>query len=311
MAKLDYSGLTEGICRAFQKKGFVTQIFDTKKYRKIDKYIKKDFSFKKFQIFLQEFSPDIVFLVAPLFLKKEYYEIIKNYKKRKDCKTIGWIGDSFENITENEERLSIFDFLYYTDTGFFKIHTASNVEYLPLATDEQIFYFENSEGRKRYNCSFVASQTKERSSFLKLIKNKVNILGPGWVRGDDLNKLHSVNRCKLSIGKVAKIYSQSEIVLNLKNENNVIDGLNQRSFDPCAAGSVLVHDYVKDIELNYEIGEEVLVFRSAEEFDNLYEMLIKDSNFKKKISKNGQKRVLSCHTFEKRADKIISDIKSL
>ncbi|MBW6481211.1 MAG: glycosyltransferase [Bacteroidales bacterium] len=308
LAKIDYSGLTEGMSRAFRKKNFSTQIFDTKRYRKIDKYFKRDFSFQKFEKKLKEFCPDTIFLIAPMFLKREYFEIIDKFKEKNKLKVVGWVGDSFKKEKENIEKLSLIDRLYYTDTGFFDIYSADNVEYLPLATDPKIFIEKGFIYKNKYNCSFVASRTPGRASFLKELKCCVDVFGPGWNNNGIQGKAHNFKSTKLHISKVSNIYARSRMVLNLKNENNVINGLNQRSFDPCAAGSLLLHDYVADIDLNYEVGKEILVFRSEEEFSELYKKCMIDSEFRRKISENGRKRVASCHTFTDRVEKVLSGL---
>ncbi|KIH75769.1 hypothetical protein GFER_14300 [Geoalkalibacter ferrihydriticus DSM 17813] len=295
--------------RAFKQKNFSTQIFDTKKYRKIDKYFKRDFSIQKFGKKLKEFSPDIVFLIAPMFLKREYFEIIDNFKERNKLKVVGWVGDSFKKEKENIDKISLIDLLYYTDTGYFDIYSADNVEYLPLATDPKIFIDKGFLYKNKYNCSFVASRTPGRAGFLKDLKCCVDVFGPGWNNNDIQGITHNVKKCKLDICQVSNVYARSRMVLNLKNENNVINGLNQRSFDPCAAGSLLLHDYVADIDLNYEVGNEILVFRSKEEFSELYQKCMIDAEFRKKISENGRKRVTSCHTFTNRVEKILMKLR--
>lgn len=160
LAKVDYSNLTEGISNAFRKKSFITKIFDTKKYRKIDKYVNKNFSFRRFENCLKAYKPNAVFLIAPIFLKNEYYTILEYYKNKYRFFVIGWIGDLFNLSPENNSKIKLLDRIYYTDTGYFSILNNDKTSYLPLATDLQIF------GKKRlthkYDCSFVASKTLGR-----------------------------------------------------------------------------------------------------------------------------------------------------
>ncbi|MDO3379579.1 glycosyltransferase [Geoalkalibacter halelectricus] len=306
MAKLDYSGLTEGICRAFQRINFTTKIFDTKKYRKIDKYLKMNLSFKRFEDCLQEFSPDIVFVVAPLFLKPEYFDILDKYKSKNKFLAIGWIGDSFIFTDENEKKIEILDKVYYTDTGFFDVFNGEKTEYLPLATDPLVFT--KRSFAQVHDCSFVASMTQGRRQFLCMSRQPINIFGPGWERKDFKSSCHKVKRCKLKLAQVASIYTRSKMVLNLKNENNVINGLNQRSFDPFSSGSMLLHDYVSDLELNFDVGKEIVAFKDGDEFFYLYEKYIKDRRLREEIADAGRKRVVSSHTYDNRVFKIISEI---
>lgn len=304
VSKLDYSGLTEGISHAFQTLGFSSHIFDVKRYRKIEKYLDKNYALKKFQGTLHDYKPDCIFIIAPFFINFDYFVRVEDYKSKQSCKTIGWVGDAFDLSADNILKLNLLDTIYYTDTGFFNIYNAYNTSYLPLATDSRFFFKRNL--KPKFDCTFVASETAGRLCFLEAIDQHLHIFGPGWKKAK--LKQHSIKSGKLKLAVVSKIYSRSLSVLNIKNERNVFSGLNQRSFDPCASGALLFHDYVADLELNFDLEKEMIVFKNNEEFKCLYDKVMRDVSFRKRIAENGTRRVESHHTFHKRAEQIVNNL---
>jgi len=308
VAKCDYSGLAEGMCRAFASLGHETGIFDTAKYRRQDKYRSPATSAGKLSARLSAFRPDVVFVVAPLFLRLALFEPLADYRQAHGTKVLGWIGDQVADTEDNAKRLSVLDKTYYTDTGFADQLSGVESAYLPLATDPEVF--SPGKGKKTVSCSFVAAPTDNRVAFLARAKSPVSVFGPDWKRVPDKKALarHKVRSGAISLKKTAKVYRNSRMVLNLKNGNNVVRGLNQRSFDPCACQSLLLHDLVEDLALHFDVGAEVLAFSTPEDFDELCGRAEKDPGLCARVAESGCKRVLAHHTFRNRAEQVQKDL---
>lgn len=308
VSKCDYSGLTEGICRAFGLLGHDTRIFDLKKYRRIKKYFSPNYPGWRLSSQLKSFLPDMVFAIAPLHMDQPICQELEEYLARKSVLSVGWIGDVFHVSTENLGKIHFYDRLYYTDTGMEGVLRGFSSSYLPLATDPDLFGNWNLGNGKTLGCAFVASWTENREKFLSEVKRPISLWGPGWKTRRGNIPQHGVHSGAISLARTGKIYSKAKTVLNVKNAWNVINGLNQRSFDPLACRALLLHDSVDDLQRNFEPGKEILVFDSPEEFHFLHDKAMKDECFRRTIGEQGYRRVVACHTFLHRAKSILSDL---
>jgi spore maturation protein CgeB len=306
VSKCDYSGLTEGISRGFARLGHETRIFDLKKYRRIHKYLSKDFVGWRLERQLAMFSPDMVFVIAPLFVDWRVYQALDDSRSRRGFLTVGWIGDLFAETPENRIRLKFFDRLYYTDTGLGTMLQGLPSAYMPLATDPELF--KRSRSGDVHGCVFIASWTDNREEFLSMRNFPISVWGPGWKKRRDKIPQHHVRGGTIPLPRTGRIYSQAKAALNLKNARNVINGLNQRSFDPCACKTVLLHDSVADLQLNFEPDKELLVFSTPEEFESLYDRIREDDALRLTIAEQGYRRVMTCHTYAHRARSIMTDL---
>ena len=306
VAKCDYSGLTEGMIRAFARFDHDVNLFDLGRYRRQAKYLGNDWVAKRLKRRLESLRPELIFIVAPIFVPLACYEIVVDYLDCTGALCVGWIGDLFKLEKDVRDRLAIFDRLYYTDTGFSSLLRDYPSTYLPLATDPAIFPPINS--RMKHDCVFVAARTDNRESFLRSVKHPVMVFGPGW-KGSAVDRMHHCfHGKKLTLHQTARLYSGANFVLNLKNADNVINGLNQRSFDPCVCRVPLLHDMVGDLTLNFEPESELLVFSTPSEFDDQYDRALHDSSLGPRLAENAYRRVLSSHTYHHRAETVLIDM---
>ena len=80
----------------------------------------------------------------------------------------------------------------------------------------------------------------------------------------------------------------------------MVNGLNQRSFEPYGCKTPVVHDAVSDVARCFEPGKEILVYRDTDELNAIYERLLKDQAYREKIGKAGHERVKASHTYQHR-----------
>ena len=306
VSRCDYSLLTENMAKAFSRFGHTVSVFDLKRYRIHDKYLSKSYSGKKLKTHLDRVKPEMIFVVAPLFLPVETLDVVGAYHRRQGGITAGWIGDTFTLSDETKQKLSHFDRYYVTDTHLLAFAGLDADAYLPLATDPDLFQPRGTA--RNINCSFIASRTDNRSDFLTEVKTPINVYGPGWKGYANHIESHSFSPGGISLKETADIYARSKSVVNLKNAVNVVNGLNQRSFDPCASGAVLIHDYVADLELHFDLEKEVVVFHDVPEFESGYERIVGDPATAQKIAEAGRRRVLNEHTYFHRAKHVLKDL---
>lgn len=306
----DFSYLAQNTYLTLKKKFPKTEFYNAKKYRRLTKYIYKSFDTKMFNEKLYLSNPDLIVIVAPYFLKKEYFEIIKEFKDSRNCIVVGWVGDKFEFNKTNSFITSILDKKFITDSYFYDLYkNDDNIIYLPLCTSKDIFYRNDSIKKDNFSV-FVAANTPYRQSQVEKVEFPLNIYGSGWkkLKKNNRNENLTINAKRLTIFDVSKQYNKSKTVLNLTNENNLVNGLNQRSFDPFLCDSLVFQEDCKDLELSFEPEKEIVVFKTIEELSEKIKRLSKDKELFKSILESGRKKVFTEHTFENRIQKIIKEI---
>lgn len=305
----DFSFLFQNTYTTFKEKFKDTTFFNVKKYKKISKHISKNIETFFFRKHLYSKKPDLIFIVAPYYIKKEYYEIINEFKINNDCLVFGWIGDKFEDNDFSRMITKSLDKKFITDSYFNNLYKDNDVIYLPLCTSPKIFTIDNNQKKEIFS-SFVASKTPYRENFIKEINFALNVYGTGWERlsRETKNNCLNISPKKTTIHKTANIYKNSKSVLNLTNEFNVVYGLNQRSFDPYLTNTIVLQENCKDLELCFEPNKEIIVFENIEDLKEKVNHYLIDSNEYLKILDNGKKRVLSEHTYQNRIDKILKEI---
>ncbi len=254
---------------------------------------------------IDKFNPDLVLFISPFMFNSLVFDIFDNYPK---IVKFAWIGDRFS--LEHKNIANKFDKLFVTDSSFIddaKKFNFPRTEYLPLAVNGNLFFNKNIE--RKNSLVFIGSYTLKRAEFLNKVNNiDLEIIGPKWKDLDTGNKRIKYLNKTISIDEVANYYNKYKYILNIKHEHNVTNGLNMRTFEVMACGSCLLQDYVKDVDLNFEVGKEILVYNSLEELNELIEKLNNDMSFYNKIVQNGEKAVLQRHTYKNRINEILKGL---
>lgn len=252
---------------------------------------------------IKSFNPDMILVISPFGMNEKVFESFDILNKK--VLKVAWIGDIFGS--HHKHKADYFDKLYFTDTHFLDLamkYTFPSAEYLPLAVDETVFYNMNKERNNKL--LFIGAYTNKRANVINSITNsKIKLIGPGW---NGINKDIDYNDKTINTRQVVQEYNDVNFVLNMKHEHNVVNGLNMRSFEVLASGACLLQDYVKDVELNFEVNKDIIVYNNIEELNDMLMKLQKDKVFMKSIIKNGEKLVLSNHTYKNRIDKILEDL---
>lgn len=250
------------------------------------------------------FKPDLIIVISPFMFNNKLFDCFDNFP---NILKYGWIGDKFKE--GHKFVANRFDKLFCTDTSFIedakKMMFPESI-YLPLAVNEKIFF--NKKEKRKNNLLFIASYTKERLAFLNKIDSiDLRLIGPKWNNANFSNNINYLNKT-ISREDVVNEYNSSKFILNIKHEHNILNGLNMRTFEAISSGGCLLQDYVKDIDLNFEINKDIIVYNNLDELNELILKLNKDDNLLKKIISNGEKNILSNHTYSNRVDIFLKDL---
>ncbi|MDD2896230.1 MAG: glycosyltransferase [Aliarcobacter sp.] len=273
--------------------------------RNIFKLVSKDLMYanisKIIDTEIKKFQPDLIIVISPFMFNEKVFECLDNFSNIIKC---AWIGDRFTPLHKNIANK--FDHLFYTDSFFLedgKNFNFPNGSYLPLAVNENRFFDKNQKREERL--LFIASYTKQRMEFLKQINSiYLKLIGAKWQK-DYLKKHTEYVDKNININQVVEEYNSSQFILNIKHEHNVVNGLNMRTFESIASGGCLLQDYVKDIEINFEINKNILVYNNIEELNELILKMRKDKLTMNNLIKNGKELVLKEHTYKNRVNKIL------
>jgi spore maturation protein CgeB len=142
---------------------------------------------------------------------------------------------------------------------------------------------------------FVGAATPGRLAVAEAITAPAVFQGPGWrrLRGHR----HEVSARRVAHRSVAGLYAGHLAALNMRNEINVLSGLNQRSFDPCLSATPVVSDAQQDLERCFEPGAEVTVWRDAVELNAIYDRFRRHPDEAAAIGEAGRRRVVADHGY--------------
>lgn len=255
---------------------------------------------------LEAFQPDLVVfvMIASNWLPDHVFQLTAETAPK--ATRIVWVGDKFnreEGVFANHV-----DWVFCTDTAFVDaVHEyefSAPASYLPLAVNPDVFH---PISVTRSNAViYVANNTTGRGEMVSTIKRPITLYGKGWSKLK--NSPHIINAYRLPYSKLPEVYASCRAVLNIKNEKNVINGLSQRSFEPYGCMTPVLNDAMKDVELCFEVGKEILVYHSLDELHELYDRVTTDAAYANSIGQAGYKRVMAEHTYAHRAHTMLAQV---
>jgi spore maturation protein CgeB len=210
---------------------------------------------------------------------------------------VGWVGDRFG--AEVRAIASLHDALAYSDTGLLALHQSfgfpARAAYLPYAANPRLDLGVPSPQERRPDLVFVASPTALRREIVERISTPITLYGEGWRASGSV--AHRIDSRWIGVEELARIYRSHLAVLNIRNEVNVLGGLNQRHFDPYLAATPVLSDAQPDIERCFEPEREMLVYENGDELNETYARLKREPGFALAVGEWGRQRVLADHTY--------------
>lgn len=152
-----------------------------------------------------------------------------------------------------------------------------------------------------FQVSFVGANYGERGAIIKKLRSHgihVECFGRGWPNGP------------IETADFPRIIRESVISLNFSagyegkgvNKNQI----KARTFEIPGAGGFLLTEYSLGIEKYYELGKEVICFRSADELAGIIKYFLSHPQERDEIAKAGFSRTQREHTYERRFEIILN-----
>lgn len=250
----------------------------------------------------QLFSPDLIILIGAYHVPRVILEEVASLPGR--APLVGWVGDLFN--ADAGKSAALLDLVAYTDSGLLSLHRErafpSPARYLPHATS--LNTGGPPTGERRPMMVFVGNPTPHRRMIVAGLQAPMTLYGPGWVA--EGNVRHEIVAHRIAKAALPGIYSGHMASLNIRNEHNVLDGLNQRNFEPCLSDCAVVTEQQADLELCFDPGREVLAYEGIDQLNEIHERLLADPAWAMAIGRAGRRRVLAEHTYARRLKSILA-----
>jgi glycosyltransferase involved in cell wall biosynthesis len=210
-----------------------------------------------------------------------------------NCPTAAYLIDVHLSSKLRQPIAALFDYVFVAQRDYapaYQIGKRQHVEWLPLACDPEL-YSANSLPRI-YDVGFVGhvGTTGRRAELLRALETRFRI--------NDYRRPYTRE-------EMAQVYSQSKIVVNC----SVVDDVNMRVFEAMAAGALLITNRIGNGLLDlFHAGKHLITFENQAELVAHVAYYLEHPHERYSIADAGKTQVLTSHTYQHRADKIVQTI---
>lgn len=255
-------------------------------------------------------APDVIlFYARPNLLSDEVFDLLRRKWK---CPLLGMNHDDkvqffpygiFAGGDDNYQHwarkfdLNITDTLAATDW-----YTAAGLpwHYMPPGVHQPDGLGPPNSANFQYDFSFLGSKRRERSLIVEHLQRvgiSINLFGGGWPNGKWVEKREPIYR-----------NSQINLGLGLASSSFTLTSLKGRDFSCPGVGACYLTHYNWELPLHFDLGKEILCYRSTEELIEMYVYYRKRPEDCLKIAQAAWHRSAAEHTWEKRFRKVFREI---
>ena len=257
-------------------------------------------------------------LVVNLFFDRFYFIDDKIKLVMKNKKSILMFVDSIKSLPKEVKFFDIFDKIFsfeYSDIEYARKKYNINLKYIFIGTNYDLY--SPVEERKEYDICFVGLATPKRIEYLTKVaeyceKNDKKFFCSGhfWHNSNFWNRFWGeikfkkknpilakyVHNIFVTPEKLAQIYKNSKICLNINVEQH--KGFNPRNFDIMCVGSLLLTDRQDLNGIELKPNEDFIMCNDSKEMTNSIKYYLENSEERKSIAENGQKKIINDYLFE-------------
>lgn len=242
-------------------------------------------------------QPDLIFFI--LFTDEIERSTIEFLSER--YVTFNWFCDDHWRFNQFSKHYApAFSFVSTTDHE--ALEKYQNIGYnhalLSQWACNHFTYLKFDDAVKSYDVSFVGQPHGTRKRIVASLNRTgivVDTFGKGWKNG------------RVTQNQMVRIFNGTKVNLNLSNSSwnirTIFSNQQQikgRNFEIPGCGSFLLTNYVEGLEKYYEIGKEIVCFRSVRELEKQIRYYLLKDDEREEIALNGYQRTIADHTYEHR-----------
>lgn len=266
-------------------------------------------------------KPDLVIHFAPTGLPREQIGKLK----RMGIKTAIWLTDDPYYTDLTKRSVPSYDFVFTQELNcvpLYKSLGCTNVYYLPLAAETNIFHPQNVGVKYQSEILFVGvafwNRVRLFDSLAKYLSNKkLLIVGPYWNRLKNYHLLKgNIKNVWLSPEETAKYYNGAKIVINIHRQHNdrTINfnrdkvkaiSINPRTFEIAACGAFQLTDIRQNLSNCYLPGQEIATFNNHIELKNQLDYYLTNGAIRREIAQKALIKTTAEHTYLHRINRLL------
>lgn len=262
----------------------------------------------------EEFKPDLLFFIH----EPSYGGYGKRVLEKITAPKIGWYVEPFDDLPRLRDNSRFFDIYnsFHQDAVAKLAEEHVKTAYLCHAVNPKRFY-PLANAQPVYDFCFVGNFSPWRDEVLRAalgVSKNVGLYGTNWLRKGkskiDSNDLASIYKGEKIVGEeLNQLFNSSRVVLSASRIRDS-SGLNMRFFEVLAAGACFLTDAPPELERHFVRDKHLVTFDSLEELTVKLKNILADSALRKNIARAGYQQVVAYHTYERMAERIISQYNS-
>lgn len=225
-----------------------------------------------------------------------------------------WLNDPFQ-FERGAGIAPAYDFFFSNCACSARRHTSSGLRaaHLAHAAYEPVHHPMPLSDRERNTLAsevcFLGDWGPVRQGILSQLSRKVDlrIWGPWRKHLTPRDRLWSrIEDGYFTPEQMARVLSATKVAINLHSWFGYYEsGLNPRTFEVPACGAAQVCDWKTDLDQHFEIGREIMTYRTGEELEGILRELLKNDPGCNDLAQAGLRRVQADHTYRARMERML------
>ena len=276
----------------------------------------KDISEKEIWQEIISFNPDAILVIKGEMLRPDFLDKIR----KRNIITVLWQSDDPWRFNKEsnlgKEISAYYDIVFTSEKNSLHLYERINVKakWLPFACNPNFKQAERNITQKEVDVMFLGAPFPYRVQVVKNLNKDKKLKEYSFVfYGNTLDDKWNKNVTKywedrVSFDDLPQYLQKSKINLAFSDQPDEYLSLKLRHFEiPGYKNFMLAQNfsYLGDL---FELGKEIEVYESYEELVEKIDFYLRDTSARSLIEKRGYERVLSEHTYEHRAEKILNEI---
>lgn len=227
-------------------------------------------------------------------LYKDYFDhdMLRELSEKYPMETILWVFDDDKRYEETMVLSQCFNKTVTTIQERYDQRLARGEKSCLAQFAANHYIYRNYKLPKIYDVVFIGQNFGNREAYVNYLKDNaidVCVFGLGWSNG------------RLSQSKMIEIFNKSKIILNFSSSygNPELKYIKGRLFEIPACGAFLLTEECNELDLYFDIGENIDIFSSCEELLDKVKYYLKHEKIRGEMASKGEQLVLNKYTFER------------